>query len=206
MSHCKCQKCRRKIAFRKRIALYGGVSATLTPIALHCATKDLAACYGIGNGPRTKNGREMAGEVTGPPAPDTGGSRNGRKMAGPMVRWAEVWRFSGHPAIFPAMFRPFWDVPCQWPPVTWPAISRPFWFWARFPFCSRPANPQVEVLTRVTILATSYRSAKAPGKKSAEDVLSKALFFGTFLAWRFSTSVAGRQQCKTRGRKLLPNL
>ena len=33
-----CQ-CRKEIALQKRIALHGGVAATLTPIALHCATK-----------------------------------------------------------------------------------------------------------------------------------------------------------------------
>ena len=35
VSHWKCQRCRRNISFRKRIALHGGVAATLTPIALH---------------------------------------------------------------------------------------------------------------------------------------------------------------------------
>ena len=37
--HWKCQRCRGKVSFRKRIALHGGVAATLTPIALHCTTK-----------------------------------------------------------------------------------------------------------------------------------------------------------------------
>ena len=32
--------CRRESSLQKRITLHGGVAATLTPIALHCATKD----------------------------------------------------------------------------------------------------------------------------------------------------------------------
>ena len=32
--------CRREICLQKRIALHGGVAATLTQIALHCATKE----------------------------------------------------------------------------------------------------------------------------------------------------------------------
>ena len=43
VSHWKCQRCRGKISLGKRIALHGGVAATLTPIALHCATKELCA-------------------------------------------------------------------------------------------------------------------------------------------------------------------
>ena len=38
-SHWKCQRCRGKVSFRKRIALHGGVAAAITPIVLHYATK-----------------------------------------------------------------------------------------------------------------------------------------------------------------------
>ena len=55
-------------------------------------------CYGMGNGPRTKNGREMAGGHFG------GGSQNVREMAGRAGRKSPN---SSCPALCLTIFRPF---------------------------------------------------------------------------------------------------
>ena len=74
------------------------------------------ACYRMGNGPRAKNGQEMAGEMAG------GHLRGGSKMA---AKWpdrqkiAKFWLSSHLPGHFGTP-------PEKWPPAISLVIARPF--------------------------------------------------------------------------------
>ena len=74
------------------------------------------ACHRMGNGPRNKNGREIAGEMAaGPPA------REGPKMA-KIGRTTKIWQ---------SIFQPVWNPPLSG--AISPAISRPFLVLGPFP-------------------------------------------------------------------------
>ena len=97
------------------------------------------ASYRMGNGPRTKSGRAMVGEMA-------GGTRQGSvpKMARQTARYAEHRQIVAVRPIAincPATIQSFnfgLSVGDR-RPFRWPFLGQ-FWFWARFPVCSRPAK------------------------------------------------------------------
>ena len=83
------------------------------------------ACYRMGNRPRTKNGRKLAGEMA-----------SSHFWGGPEPKMAEKRPGNGRfcikspnfscPSIRPAIFRPFWNPPKKQLPASSPGIVRPF--------------------------------------------------------------------------------
>ena len=146
------------------------------------------ACYRMGNGPRTKNGREMAGEWSA--RHFSGVFQNGRKMAGQIAGQLKFGDFPGHlPGHFSAIL--------EHPRIMAAGhFAGHFWFWACFPFCSRPAKSQLQAVKVPILSALAARMPNQDGRGPQSP--SKAKPLDRFPVWLRMFKIQGTQTMKCK--------
>ena len=104
------------------------------------------ACYGMGNGLRTKNGRRMASEMASSDFCGGGGFQNGRNMARQMTGIGRKSPNVSCPA--PAIFQQFWEpAPREIAAGHFAgSIFRPFWVLGPLPILQQASQVSIEAL------------------------------------------------------------